>query len=142
VVFGSVRVWPQATPPVVAAPAGRWSAPIMLEGWRQARQGPDVAFSFDWLAAGEVPRDYTLFVHLSDASGAVVAQADSPPQRGLYPTSLWDAGDRIGDVHLVHAPPPGRYRLSVGWYRADTGQRLALASGGDELDLGEIDVSS
>ncbi|MFI5265950.1 MAG: 6-pyruvoyl-tetrahydropterin synthase-related protein [Chloroflexota bacterium] len=142
VVFGSVKVRPRSAPSAVATPVAQWSEPITLESWGQARQGGDVAFTFDWLAAGEVPRDYTLFVHLSDSDGKVVAQADSPPQRGLYPTSLWDPGDRVTDVHLVSAPPPGRYRLSVGWYRADTGQRLALASGGDELDLGEVEVPS
>lgn len=140
VVFGSVKVRPRTAPPAVAPPLAQWSEPIALERWRQARQGDDVAVSFDWLAAGEVSRGYTLFVHFSNSSGKVVAQADSPPQDGLYPTSLWDTGDLVNDVHLVKAPPPGRYRLSIGWYRPDTGQRLALANGGDELDLGEIDV--
>jgi len=141
VVFGSVKVKPWSAPPAPAAPVAQWSEPIALESWRHSRQGDDVALTFDWLAAGDVSRDYTLFVHVSDAVGKVVAQADSPPQRGLFPTRLWDAGDRVSDVHLVK-PPPGRYRLSIGWYRPDTGQRLALASGGDELDLGELEVPS
>jgi hypothetical protein len=58
----------------------------------------------------------------------------------MYPTSLWDPGDRISDPHSLQAPP-GTYKLSVGWYRSDTGQRLPLATGGDELDLGQIQVN-
>jgi hypothetical protein len=133
VLFGSVKIRPSTPLTPVTSPAASWQDGITLESWHQSRDG----FAFDWLAAAPPSRAYTLFVHLSDGAGRVLAQADSPPQRGAFPTSLWDAGDRVSDVHLVQAPP-GRYRLSIGWYRPDTGQRLPLASGGDELDLGEV----
>ncbi|HLQ34850.1 MAG TPA: 6-pyruvoyl-tetrahydropterin synthase-related protein [Chloroflexota bacterium] len=136
VLFGSVKVRPR-TPAPSASPIARWSEGIALLGWRQ---GPDLALTFDWAAAGEPPRDYTLFVHLSDGSAKVVTQADSSPQGGAFPTSVWEAGDRVSDTHVVRGAPAGQWRLSIGWYDAATGQRLPLASGGDELDLGDIQV--
>jgi hypothetical protein len=37
--------------------------------------------------------------------------------------------------------PPGRYRLAVGVYEPDTGVRLALPSGQDQLNLeGETQI--
>jgi hypothetical protein len=138
-IFGAIKVRPRSAPPA-AQPVATWSEPIALDSWRQAGANGSLALTFDWQASGDVSRDYTLFVHLSDASGKIVAQADSPPQSNLFPTHLWESGDRISDRHAVPLPPPGDYRLSIGWYRADTGQRLPLANGSDELDLGSVHV--
>ncbi|HLG72756.1 MAG TPA: 6-pyruvoyl-tetrahydropterin synthase-related protein [Chloroflexota bacterium] len=138
-IFGAVKVRPRSAAAMTQSIAA-WSEPISLEGWRQAPSTGGLAITFDWRATGDVSRDYTLFVHLSDSSGKVVAQADSPPQSNLYPTHLWETGDRISDTHVVPSVPPGDYRLSVGWYRADTGQRLPRVNGQDELDLGAVHV--
>lgn len=139
VVFGSVKVRSRVQP-APARPLASWTEPIALEGWHQARQADGLALTFDWRATGEVTRDYTLFVHLSDGDGKVVSQADSPPQAGWYPTNLWEGGDPIADTHVLSPPTPGHYRLSIGWYCPDTGQRLPMTDGKDELDLGEIDA--
>ncbi len=37
-------------------------------------------------------------------------------------------------------PPSGRYRLAIGWYRADSGDRLKLRDGSDTLRLGELGI--
>lgn len=139
-IFGSLKVRPRVPVPAATAIAN-WAEPIALEGWRAAQADGQVAVTFDWRAGGAISRDYTLFVHLSDAEGKVVAQADAPPQGGLFPTSVWDGGDRIEDRHTLQAPPPGRYRLSIGWYRPDNGERLRLSNGQDELQLDQIAVS-
>lgn len=93
-----------------------------------------VTVTFIWEAVQPDGRDYTVFVHLADAAGNVVAQADGPPQNNRYPTALWAAGEQIRDPHLLHLPadlPPGTYTLTAGWYDPATGQRLpAIAAGG------------
>ena len=140
VLFGSVKVRPRQLAP---APAGApvWQRSIALAGWRQSGNSP-LRLTFDWYATAQPDAAYTLFVHLSDGSGKVVAQADSPPQSGAFPTSWWQAGDAVSDVHAVAGAAPGRYRLSIGWYSPNTGRRLLLSDGHDELDLGEIMVGT
>ncbi|MCS7055594.1 MAG: glycosyltransferase family 39 protein [Thermoflexales bacterium] len=78
---------------------------------------------FDWTVLKPLGNDYTLFVHVLDASGAQIGQQDGEPFDGQYPTGLWDAGERVRDVRAIALPPEAR-RLRVGWYDRQTGQRL------------------
>ncbi|HSD83130.1 MAG TPA: hypothetical protein VLG46_04700, partial [Anaerolineae bacterium] len=62
-----------------------------------------------------------------------VAQADSSPQAGAYPTSFWDVDETVVDEHLLPLPaalPAGDYTIVVGLYRLDTGERLSITPGG------------
>ena len=83
--------------------------------------------------------DYTVFVHLLGPDGTSVAQFDSQPQAGRYPTRWWDAGEIIADEHLLTLPAPAGsagYSLQIGLYALETGQRLRLAqSDGDSVEL-------
>ena len=92
-----------------------------------------------WQALAPMETDYTVFVHLLDASGATVAQFDSQPQGGRYPTHWWDAGEIVADDHLLTLAAPANsagYSLQVGLYALETGQRLRLAQGdGDSVEL-------
>jgi hypothetical protein len=113
-----------------------------------ASPGSKVTLTLYWSARSRPSADYTVFVHLLDGSGHLVAQADSPPQLGRNPTSLWDADDTIVDPHDIVLDPglaPGQYALEIGLYRPENGQRLAIEdfSGhptGDHLVLPEISV--
>ena len=85
------------------------------------------SLTLDWRALQPPTADYTVFVHVLDAANNLVAQADSPPQQGRYPTSSWDAGEQVRDVIELTLPaglPGGDYRVQVGLYRLDTGERL------------------
>ena len=89
--------------------------------------GP-ATITFYWRALASPEVDYTVFVHIRNAAGEVVAQMDSPPVGGAYPTSLWDADEIIVDeISLPLADiPSGDYTLVVGLYDFATGQRLAV----------------
>jgi hypothetical protein len=84
-----------------------------------------------WQASGRPPTDYTVFIQLWDECEQV-AGFDGPPVRGDYPTSWWEAGETIVDVHSLDLSEagvtlpldPNRHRLLVGLYRLDTGERL------------------
>jgi hypothetical protein len=93
-----------------------------------------------WRAEAPLAADHTVFVHLLDAAGNVVAQADAPPQAGRYPTRWWEPGEPTADPHAIALPahlPPGEYRVRTGMYRPDTGERLPLAgSAGDAVEFG------
>jgi len=81
---------------------------------------------------------YKVFVHLYDADrGDLMAQEDFVPRQWTYPTTWWEAGEVVSDEASfdITELPPGRYRLAVGVYAPDTGVRLALPSGQDQLDL-------
>lgn len=70
-----------------------------------------------------------MFVHLIDGEGNIVAQSDHQPADGLAPTSIWAPGMTVHDTHILTLPadlPPGRYRLLVGMYDAQTNQRLPI----------------
>ncbi len=81
--------------------------------------------------------DYTVFVHLVNANGEIVAQGDGPPMGGSYPTGLWDRDEEITDGHIIHIPqdlPSGQYQILVGLYNLDTLVRLpVLTSSGERL---------
>lgn len=54
----------------------------------------------DWLAASTPERDYSVFVHLLDAAGTILAQGDqSSPVYGWRPTTTWAAGEIVHDVY-------------------------------------------
>jgi len=72
---------------------------------------------------------YTVFVQLLNGDGKLVAQHDGPPDDGQSPTTGWDQGEQVLDVHRVAVPrdlPPGDYTLIVGLYDPNSGARLPL----------------
>jgi hypothetical protein len=92
--------------------------------------GRTVNIPLRWLAVGAPAADYTVFVHLLDAKGKLVAQADGPPLAGRYPTTAWDAAELIDDTRQLPLPadlPDGRYTVQVGWYVPRTGARLTVS---------------
>ncbi len=87
-----------------------------------------------WQARAPTQSDYTVFVHLVSADGQRIAQADSPPQEGRYPTRFWDPGETVPDRHLLQLPPAlaaGDYSILVGLYLPETGERLSLTTTGE-----------
>jgi 4-amino-4-deoxy-L-arabinose transferase-like glycosyltransferase len=92
-----------------------------------AVQGEAVNVTLYWVAQAPVPVDYTVFLHLAAATGPPHAQDDCQPQRGGYPTSFWDVGEVVVDMHTILIPPDlpsGEYPLVAGVYLLETGQRL------------------
>jgi hypothetical protein len=87
-----------------------------------------LTLTFYWQALSLMSTDYTVFVHLRNAAGEIVAQKDAPPANGAYPTALWEVGEIIRDeVSLPLGPlEPGPYELVVGLYDFDTGRRLPV----------------
>ncbi len=81
-----------------------------------------------WRADVPPTADYTTFLHLRNAANQTVAQQDSPPAGGRYPTSLWEPGEIIRDelVLPLESLPPGEYTPVVGLYDLITGARLTV----------------
>ncbi len=84
-----------------------------------------------WQAERRVHQDYTVFVHLLDASGGIVAQSDGPPSGGAYPTSSWEAGEIVEDLRQLEVPTAtGPWQLRLGLYYRPTMERLPVQSAG------------
>ncbi len=108
-----------------------------------------VSVTLHWEATGEPLQDYVAFVHLwSPGDPAPLAQHDSQPREGWYPTSAWEEGDRVPDEHTLYIPealPSGTYDLWAGLYRPRDGIRLETESEGrrlpdDLVPLGPLEI--
>jgi 4-amino-4-deoxy-L-arabinose transferase-like glycosyltransferase len=120
-----------------------------LEGANQPvlRLGDALQINLTWQTRQQPPLDYSLFVHVLDSAGKVVAQRDSLMRQDEYPSSRWQPGEIVVDRADLPLPPlpPGSYTILIGVYRMDTGERLTLAqpepgSDGSTLALTTIQV--
>jgi hypothetical protein len=78
-----------------------------------------------WKATGALPKFLTVFVHVMDQNGQIVAQLD----RESVLADTLQPGDVFMQLHSIDLPadlPPGSYRLALGLYASDSGQRLPL----------------
>jgi hypothetical protein len=112
-----------------------------LSGGSIAEEQP-VRVTLYWQATQPDPdgTDYTVFAHLIDARGTLVGQHDYPPVWGQRPTSGWETGEYLVDVHDVSlldgvSPIGGQAQLEVGLYDPDTLERVLLPDGEDAAIL-------
>ncbi len=90
--------------------------------------------SLYWHCRASAPEDYTVFVHAYAADGELLATGDGPPQNGHFPTGLWEADDRILDVHLLSLPEGVTLaRIAVGLYSPVTNTRVPATVNGNPL---------
>ena len=96
--------------------------------------GDDFALDLAWLAAHPTDERYTVFVQLvgptNPATGSPVwAQQDRQPGNGTYATDEWRVGERIVeqfDLKIPEQALPGAYRIQMGMYLLETGERVPL----------------
>ena len=92
--------------------------------------GQPITVAVIWRAKAGQLGDLTTFVHLFSLDGKFVAQVDSPPLQGHYPTTVWGAGEVVPDYYtlpLSSTLPPGTYHLKIGMYDAKTHDRLSAS---------------
>jgi hypothetical protein len=89
-----------------------------------------------WQAIDTPPADYTVFLQLLDANNQIIIQQDSQPQHGLAPTGSWTDGEIIRDEYTISFAPNSEqnYRLIVGMYSPETGERLPVVRDSVETD--------
>ncbi|MBN1660812.1 MAG: DUF2723 domain-containing protein [Anaerolineae bacterium] len=136
---------PGAAEPGAAEPACPaevvFGGEIELRGYEVVAGGDGLEITLQWRALRPPVSDDTVFVHLVDPGGEIVAQGDAPPQGGVYPTSVWDAGEVVLDVHWLRLPAGTSatdldgYQLRVGLYDPRSGERLPASTGGDSISF-------
>jgi hypothetical protein len=121
----------------------QFEAGVRLSGYwletNQPRPGAPLTVLLEWQTVEPLATDLTVFVHLVDAEGRLVAQSDAyPTWLTPQPTSSWPVEQPLLDRHTLSLPaelPPGRYTLRLGLYQAQSLVRLPLAAGGDSVEL-------
>ncbi|MDX2160940.1 MAG: DUF2723 domain-containing protein [bacterium] len=103
-----------ADQPSISVTAG---GSVTAAGYGYTCQGESWDVRIDWVApVPPLPRDYSVFVHLLDADGNVIAQADQvAPVYGWYPFTRWTAGEQVRDVYPL-ARVRGGVRIRYGLY--------------------------
>ena len=111
------------------------------------RAGETIHLTLYWQLQQPVQRNYTVFVHILDASGQLVAQKDNEPNAGQYPTAAWQMGQPVRDAYALALPEglaQGAYRIVVGLYEWPSLQRLAVTvqgtPRGDSMTLADFIV--
>jgi len=123
--------------------------PLELKGFsissRTASPGGTIELTLFWQSDGPSSRPFTVFTHLLDGDGQLVAQQDNWPVSGSWPPTCWRAGDMIVDRYMLSIPADveaGRYRLVSGLYDAANGVRVQLQEGKDTIEFGTITVAT
>ena len=127
--------------PAIAIPADvTFQNDIRLVGYdvapttiRAARESP-LSVTLYWQAATRPDLPSTIFVHLTDRNGTLIAQHDSMPAGSTRPTSCWLPGEVVEDFHTIVIPSdaqPGDYTIRVGLYYLPTLERLPIIDGGE-----------
>ncbi|MCB0033302.1 MAG: hypothetical protein KDE51_04760, partial [Anaerolineales bacterium] len=85
---------------------------------------------------------YTVFIHVLDKQGNLVAQQDSMPQAGGWPTTCWRPDEIVTDRHSLTVTS-GNYELVMGLYWFETGERLPpLTDSPEALSDGRLRLGS
>jgi hypothetical protein len=141
---GKVTIYQRRQPRFAPQPAGQPPASATPKVFRfgdllelTAYSAPPTPWSPDtplnvvyyWRVLRQPDRDYTVFTHLRDQRGAIVATRDAPPLLGTRPTSQWQAGELLADYHPLGFDPlpvaPTEVSFEIGLYDQD-GQRLPV----------------
>ena len=94
--------------------------------------GETVNLKLSWQTLINPRAAYTIFVHILDANGNIIAQEDSQPMNGIYPTNIWEAGERVVTTDQITLPTGalGDYSVEVGLYSWPTLERLPVVQNG------------
>jgi len=82
------------------------------------------------------------FVHVYDERGIMIAQDDHAPQKGAYPTDMWQAGECVDETFGLAIPmtATGTLRAVTGFYVPATGVRFHTGTLDDLFPLGQFRV--
>lgn len=98
----------------------------------------EVPLTLYWRTTARMDTPYTVFTHLLDPGGRLIAQHDSPPANGQRPTTGWLPSEYVTDDHVlrwVDSAYRGKAIIEVGLYDAASGQRLLTPDGDSRLLL-------
>ncbi|MCA9999145.1 MAG: hypothetical protein KDE56_25450, partial [Anaerolineales bacterium] len=117
------------TPPPIPHPlAAQFGDAIHLLGYDLQTGSDALHLTLFWQAVATPATNYTVFNHLVDANGQIVAQLDAPPSGDGWLTATWLPGEIIVDQRTIplDGVAVGNYTLLLGLYGSNGGQRLPI----------------
>jgi hypothetical protein len=143
--FSTSNEAPALNQPAAHSTNYRLGDTILLTGWDAnpdggtLRPGTVLNVSTRWQAINPPGVDYKIGTYLISPEGAVVAQDDSFPVNGFWPTITWRAGDVVRHNVALALPndlPPGFYEVWTLMYSPADSARLPVqdSSGTTILD--------
>ncbi len=117
-----------------------------------AEPGENVRMTLYWQAQIAMDRNWSIFVHVVDEQGVIVAQRDRYPGQGLLATTHLQPGQTWADDYVIPIPAgtlaPTSLQIAVGLYDVRDGTRLPLTlqlhggSKGSEQEVGSAHAPS
>jgi hypothetical protein len=112
----------------------------------QAAPGETLHLTLYWQAEISMDRNWSIFVHVVDDAGVIVAQRDRYPAAGALAATLLQPGQTFADEYAIVIPDsafaPAQATLEVGLYDLTDGARLPLATGGDTQTLAPVTLAA
>ena len=131
---GSIKVVPEAWASVTEKPLAQLGDVIELTAVstsaNTAQPGDTLQIDVTWHTKGAPTQDYATLIHLAPTNQPPIAQGDSHPRNGTYPTRVWATGEVIDDQYNITIPDniaSGCYPLWLGMYEIETFVRLPLS---------------
>jgi 4-amino-4-deoxy-L-arabinose transferase-like glycosyltransferase len=107
--------------------------------------GDYIQFEVDFALSEATIRNWSLFVHLVSPEGIILAQRDVYPARGLMATSHYAAGFAWQNPIAIQLRPttyaPTTAEIRLGFYDAQTGERMKLGAGSEMYTLGQAEIA-
>jgi len=114
-------------PPISNPSNAQFGTNIRLLGYDFDTQDEQIDLTLYWQAINTPASNYTVFTHLVNENGEIVAQVDSPPVGEAWLTSAWLPNEIIVDKRQIPLPDGlenGRYHFALGLY--DNNGRLSV----------------
>jgi hypothetical protein len=113
---------------------------ILLEGYDLTptllRAGDTLHLTLHWTTTATVNQDITVFTQLLGPDFQLHGQLDHQPIDNLWPTTRWQPGEHLADHYAIpisEQAPGGEYRLLVGMYNGQTGERQSITQNGSPV---------
>lgn len=133
---------PQPETPTVPEGAVNFDATVadsiaLRSAYASILENGQVQLTLLWEALVDRPDfDATVFVHILDADGTLIAQQDQRPWGGQYPTQIWDGKELVQTDYVFDVQGQALDSLSVqaGMYTYPDLMRLAVSQGGKPVE--------
>ncbi|MBN1875153.1 MAG: hypothetical protein JXA33_13045 [Anaerolineae bacterium] len=115
--------------PLTTPPQATFDTALELHSLSYILAGNTLTLTLTWQTQAPVAYDATLFVHLTNAEGEVIAQVDRRPLDGRFPTSYWIPGHAITDTFSLSLDDNARSQLAalrLGLYTWPSLERLIV----------------